>query len=286
MGSNHLSFHAFLSHPSMSEICSRSTIVHVVLPGQVDGAEDLPETFKFPTMDQLGNELVCVLDQLRITYVVGFGDGTGANILARFALVHPKRCLGIILMHPTSTKAGLMEYMKDKLIGSTLKSGQLKPTAEDYLVFHKFGEKLVEVAQEERDVMLEDYTDHLKTKMNPKNLNRYVQSFVSRTDISAQLCNMSVDVLIVVGSKASHLHTTQTFHSHLPPTKSSLVIIDGVGDVLVEAADKVAHSLLLFLKGCGILPSVRLPGQEVRSSSFNKSRGMSMEDYDKPTKRV
>ena len=39
----------------------------------------------------LGEDLVTVLDQLRIKYVIALGDGAGANIVARFAMMHAQR---------------------------------------------------------------------------------------------------------------------------------------------------------------------------------------------------
>lgn len=59
--------------------------------------------------------LVEVLDSLRVQYVIGMGEGAGANILARFGMDHPQRCLGLILIHCTSTVAGVMEYFRDKV---------------------------------------------------------------------------------------------------------------------------------------------------------------------------
>ena len=63
----------------------RSTFLHVVLPGQEEGAEDLDlgEGAKYPSMQDLGEDLDSVLDQLDIQFVVGLGEGAGANILAR-----------------------------------------------------------------------------------------------------------------------------------------------------------------------------------------------------------
>ena len=62
---------------------SSSVFVHVVLPGQEPGAQSLDETFKFPTMQEVGEDLSCVLDHLNIPLVTGLGEGAGANILAR-----------------------------------------------------------------------------------------------------------------------------------------------------------------------------------------------------------
>ena len=56
------------------------------MPGQEPGAEDLHPDFVFPKMGELGLGLVTVLDHLRISRVVGLGDGAGANIIARYIL--------------------------------------------------------------------------------------------------------------------------------------------------------------------------------------------------------
>lgn len=72
-------------------------------------------SFQFPDMRTIGHGLAEVLDTLRVSYVIGMGEGAGANIMARFAMDHPQRCLGLILIHCTSTVAGVMEYFRDKV---------------------------------------------------------------------------------------------------------------------------------------------------------------------------
>ena len=42
--------------------------------------------FHYPTMQNMGEDLVTVLDQLRIKYVIGLGDGAGSNIIVRQVL--------------------------------------------------------------------------------------------------------------------------------------------------------------------------------------------------------
>ena len=44
-----------------------------------------------------------------------------------------------------------------------------------------------------------------------------------------------MDTLLVTGAKASHNHTVHTMHAHMNKAKSSLVKLDDVGDVLIEA---------------------------------------------------
>lgn len=53
---------------------------------------------------------------------------------------------------------------------------------------------------------------------------------------------LKTDVMLVAGSLASHLHTVRTMANHLNKTKSTLVLIDGVGDVLNEAvSSRIFH---------------------------------------------
>jgi len=70
-------------------------------------------------MQMLGEDLVTVLDFLHIKYVIGLGEGAGANILLRFGMAYPTRCLGLILVNVTAGKTSAVEYFKDKVSGPT-----------------------------------------------------------------------------------------------------------------------------------------------------------------------
>ena len=80
-----------MDHDTFDEIKKRSVFIHINIPGQEDGAEKFPDSFTFPTLQNIGEDLVTVLDQLRIKHVVVMGDGAGANIAARFAMMHVTR---------------------------------------------------------------------------------------------------------------------------------------------------------------------------------------------------
>lgn len=71
--------------------------------------------FQFPTLQTLGEDLVTVLDYLHVRYVVGLGEGAGANVLARFALAHPSRVLGLILINCTGSAATVIDNFKNKV---------------------------------------------------------------------------------------------------------------------------------------------------------------------------
>lgn len=79
-------------------------------------------SFIFPSLKTLGEDLVTVLDFLHVKYVIGLGEGAGANVLARFGLAHAARCLGLILINCTGSAASVVDSFKTKVRkNSTLK---------------------------------------------------------------------------------------------------------------------------------------------------------------------
>lgn len=292
MGSNSNSMTHFIDHPAMHEIKQRSIFLNVNITGQEDNAQDLPDDFVFPSMQTLGEDLVNVLDQLKVNIVVGLGDGAGANILTRFGMANPNRCLGLILIHPTCATASVKEYFKEKFISWKLQNIGANPTAEQYLVFHKFGGQLEQAENKEKLIL--EYTEKLKSNINPKNLKKYVESFMNRKDISGQLDkSLQLETLLVVGSRASHVHSVHSMYACMNKAKTSLLKIDGVGDVLMEAPEKFSQSLLLFCKGIGVLTSAAMPGLERQKSVSSgdegepgeRRRSKSMEEYDQPRRK-
>jgi len=296
LGCNHTSFHDFVEHPCMAEIKERSVFIHVDIPGQEDNAPDLPEeNFTFPTMQMLGEDLVTVLDFLHIKYVIGLGEGAGANILLRFGMAHASRCLGLILVNVTAGKTGVMEYFKDKFMNWKLGQVGHNQSTEDYLVYHKFGHQLIKDDEllKDREKTILDYQAKLRSAINAKNLKLYVDAFLNRKDIASLLeKSLKIDTLLLAGAKGSYGTTVQGLHAQMDKQKTQLLKIDDVGDVINEAPDKVAQSILLFCKGQGLLTSVTMPGVE-RQRTFSgghedapshllRQRTMSMEEYDKP----
>ncbi|KAL1110252.1 hypothetical protein AAG570_008329 [Ranatra chinensis] len=274
----------------MSEIKERSIFIHVDVPGHEDLAEPLPDSFQFPTLQELGEDLVTVLDSLQVRYAIGFGEGAGANILARFALAHPTRAIGLILINCTGSSKSVMENFKSKFVNW---KESLTQSAEGYLVFHKFGHQIVKDTNEDKDKVMADFLGRLKGTLNFKNVRMYVNAFLNRTDLP--LKQYKGDVLLITGMNGSFANVVEKLHRDMEKKQVSLLKIEKAGDVLSETPIKVAHSILLFCKGQGLLTSVTLPGVE-RQRTFsgcsmdgeNKrkfSRGMSMDDYDKPNLR-
>lgn len=57
--------------------------------------------------------------------------------MARFALKHPSRCLGAVLINCTGSAASVFDTFKTKFI--SWKGEEVGQGAEDFLLYHKFG---------------------------------------------------------------------------------------------------------------------------------------------------
>jgi pimeloyl-ACP methyl ester carboxylesterase len=107
-------FKELIGIPEMSGIKNRVVWLHVSLPGQESDAADL-EVKKYPSLDELADELVCVLDHFKLHQAICMGDGAGANICALFAIKHAHRCLGLVLIEPISSAVSFMQAFKRRL---------------------------------------------------------------------------------------------------------------------------------------------------------------------------
>lgn len=284
LGGNASAFSILCAEPLMHEVMERSIWANVEVPGQGPNSENWPDGTPYPSMDDMANDCEQVINALGVKYVVAVGEGAGANILARLAMAHPAKLIGFVAVHPTSTSAGLMETIKDKWMSWKLRSGGMNPTVEQYLVAYRYGSYIDEA--DEKDALIQGYLKELKEKSNPHNLEKFMHSFLNRSDISGQLREkLTCDTLVVTGAKASFLHTTMTFYENCNSQRSSLLKVDDTGDVIVQAAGVLARSLILFCKGIGVLTSVGIPGIErQRSFSGGEGRGRhpSMSEADKP----
>lgn len=294
LGTNHRSFLDFVNTPCMQEIKDRSIFIHVDMPGHHDNADSLPEGHEYPSLDVVGEDLVTVLDFLHVKYVVLLGDGAGANVLARFGLKHPTRVLGMILINCTGSAASVMESFKNKTV-NWRSNDTVSSSAEHYLVFHKFGHQVNNDNSPDKERVVDEYIQRLhSTTINTKNLKQYVQVFMKRQDLP--LAEAKTDVLLITGVLGAYASVVEKLHKDLDKDKATLLKVERAGDVLTDAPAKVAQSVLLFCKGLGLLTSVALGMDRQRTFSGSSgegeslgrrrlSRGMSMEEYDKPNIR-
>ncbi|XP_064641177.1 protein NDRG3-like isoform X20 [Lineus longissimus] len=263
LGLNHMTcFQGFFNFADMQPLLRHFCVYHVNAPGQQEGAIPLTHRTGYPTMDQLGEMILPVLQYYGLKRVIGFGVGAGANILCRFALQHPEKCDALFLVNCTATAAGWTEWGYQKLNSWYLKMGVITATTEEYLLWHWFGKE----AKERNTDLVHVFKDNIK-QINPHNMASFIDAYVQRTDlgISRELDltkkkdakTLKCNVMLVGSAGSPHLDDVVAMNSRLDPSNSNVLnISDCSGMVLEEQPAKVAEAFRLFLQGMGHVPSL------------------------------
>ncbi|KAH7710293.1 Ndr [Aphelenchoides avenae] len=218
----------FVNHPSMRDVKSNSVFLHVCVPGQEDHARDF--TDEFPSLEQLGDELIAVLEWFEVRNCVAIGVGAGAYIVSQFAATYPNHILGLVLV-------------------DFISQAHKKGTAHE-----------------------------AKLALNATNVNKYLHSYKKSADAFAHLapCIGPIDALLAVGANSPHASSVHNICQHMNKQKTTLLVVDGVLNVMTEAPGKLARGLILMCKGCGLLPQIGIPGLEKQ-----RSLSSSMEEADR-----
>ena len=215
VGSSYKNWVTFTSHEDMKETKDRSLFLHVSLPSQQLAGIDLD--CMFPDMQTLGMNLVTVLDQLQVSHVVVLGNGAGANIACRFAMCHPTRVYGVVLINCNPDKGG---------------SGTLN-------MFNGGRKNLKGKARYE---------------LNLKNVEKYEESYLRREEITSMLVTkMTVETLLLTGAKSRAVKGSEDMHKQIRTGLCSIIKLADVDNVLEEAQEKVADAIILFCQVDNIL---------------------------------
>ncbi|KAM3182634.1 hypothetical protein ACTXT7_011912 [Hymenolepis weldensis] len=296
LGCNFKEFFDFVNHEHMSQLTQRVFWIHIEVPGQGDNDPDLPAEWKFPTMQKIAEGIAELCDSLELKHVVVIGEGAGANIVARVAMLRGDICLGAILIHCTGTTAGFMESLRDRMNAWKLNSIGMNPSVENYLMLHRFGiedPNFINASTEaELRTATRNFLHSLRENINPKNLNKFIQAFMVRTNITDSIGNLKCPVLFITGSLASFNHTVYTLYNALmnslkdePARKANIEIleIDGVANVMRERPEKVAECVQNFMQGLGVASgAVNRRLSSTGSVPRNRNRSASMDEYDQP----
>jgi len=249
IGSNSKSFIDFTETPIMNAVRQRSLFIHLDLIGQQDNQSDLPDDFEFPPIRTIGEELLVeVLDRLKIRLIVGIGEGAGANILVRFANKYHSRVLGLVLIHLAPAGVGVLERLKSQI--STGKRRFSEFSAENIIELHRLGDssgrsgQASPPPQSEQQQLMPLYNNRV-SNMNAKNIKRYAISYMNRKDLPLL---KDMDILLVSGSRSPYLNGMQKYFAQCDKEKTSFLKVDHVVDVLTEAPENLAKSILLFVK--------------------------------------
>lgn len=278
IGCDHSTYMEFANHPTTKRISQKTVWIFVDLPGQSQDSGDLPEGFIMPQMHEIADDLVTILTELKVQQVVVFGEGAGANILARFAIAHPDRVFGAFLINCTTSRGSVFDNLQDKIKRKlSTNSASLQ---EEFISQHRFGSthhKIQRNGSGDEQALIRNGTSI------ENNRKAFIESFNRRTSISEKsyiLC----PVVLMTSEGSQFRKATRLFHQSLlktcDKTKIEFVDVSGVANVIEEQPDKVAETFLYFLQGLGVVSSV--PMNNVVKLGATRGRSMSMQEYDEP----
>lgn len=263
LGLNYVSgFQAFFNYNHMRCLLDHFCVYHINAPGQEEGAPTLPEDYIYPTMDELAGQLNFVIGHFGVKSFIGFGVGSGANILARYSLLHPDKVDALAIVNCISTAAGWIEWGYQKLNARYLRSKGMTQGVLDYLMWYHFGNG----TEERNHDLAQVYKSYFSERINPTNLSLFIDAYVRRTDLnisraecpepggkSASSCatTLKIPVLNVTGSLSPQVEDTVTLNGRLDPTNSTWMKLSDCGMVLEEQPGKVSEAFRLFLQGQG-----------------------------------
>ena len=125
---------------------------------------------------------------------------------------------------------------------------------------------------------------------------KYEEAYKRRDEILTDMSErVAVDTLLICGAKAQMAKAAEEMHANIAIGLCSIIKLDDVTDVVVEAPERLADSLILFCQGLGLVPSVQRKisrSQSVVSEASSeeqgvtaKTRKVSMEMFDIPNIR-
>lgn len=276
IGLNHITcFQGFFNYPDMQQIMKHFCVYHLNAPGMEEGAMNLKPEFVYPTMDELAEAVLTIADHYCVKRFIGFGVGSGANVLARFAMKHQSRVDSLVLVNATSTKPGWIEWGYQKMNSWYLWSGQITNFTEEYLLWHWFGKK---TRWNNHDLVMV-YKDYIKS-INPQNLSLFIESYLKRTDLDmlreldvmkkGTVRTIKCRTMMLVGDDSPHIDDVVDMNGRMDPEETDfLKIADCGGMPLEEQPGKVCEAFRLFLQGMGYIPTLRASPSSSKTSTVS-----------------
>nr|XP_006822203.1 PREDICTED: protein NDRG3-like [Saccoglossus kowalevskii] len=215
IGLNHVSqFQGFFSYIDMEPLLKHFCVYHVNAPGQELGGNTRPATSVYPTMDEISETLLDVMNHFGLKRFIGFGVGAGANIIARFALNFPEKVDALFFINCISTQAGWMEWGYQKVSSFHLRGNRVTKFTEDYLLWHHFGKKTLEVNHD----LVHVYKESMLKNINPVNLASFIETYIKRTDLGIKremdpekkkiTPQFKCPVMVISGASSPHINET------------------------------------------------------------------------------
>ncbi|KAM7259252.1 hypothetical protein ACFE04_014993 [Oxalis oulophora] len=250
-------------------------IYHISPPGHELGAAAVCPDDDEPSVDDLADQILEVLNYFGLGAVMCMGVTAGAYILTLFAMKYRERVVGLILVSPLCKAPSWTEWFYNKVISNLLYYYGMCGLLKDCLLQRYFSKEVrggIEVP--ESDIVQacrrvkdgpSDSNDfsvsQLLDERQSINVLRFLEALNRRPDITNGLKSLRCRTLIFVGDSSPFHSESLHMTSKLDRRYSALVEVQACGSMVTE---EQPHAMLIpmeyFLMGYGLYRPSQLTG--------------------------
>ncbi|KAH6806555.1 N-MYC downregulated-like 1 [Perilla frutescens var. hirtella] len=227
-------------------------IYHISPPGHELGAAAICADDPVPSLSDLADQILEVLNYFRLGAVMCMGVMAGAYILTLFAMKFRERVLGLILVSPLCKAPSWTEWLCNKVMSNLLYYYGMCSLLKDCLLYRYFSKEVRGSAEiPESDIV--QACSKLLDERQSTNVLRFLHAINSRSDITDGLRELKCRTLIFVGDDSPFHSEALHMASNLDRRYSALVEVQACGSVVTE---EQPYAMLVpmeyFLLGYGI----------------------------------
>ncbi|XAR67182.1 hypothetical protein NMG60_11013646 [Bertholletia excelsa] len=235
-------------------------IYHISPPGHELGAAAICPDDTLPSVDELADQILEVLNHFRLGAVMFMGVTAGAYILTLFAMKYRDRVLGLILISPLCKAPSWTEWLCNKVMSNLLYYYGMCGLLKEFLL-HRYFSKEVRGGADVPESDIVQACSRLLDERQSINVLRFLQAINRRPDITDGLKKLRCWTLIFVGENSPFHSEALHMTAKLDRRYSALVEVQACGSVVTE---EQPHAMLVpmeyFLMGYGLYRPSQLGG--------------------------
>lgn len=218
---------------------------------QLGAAAICPED-SVPSVDDLADQIIEVLNFFGLGAVMCMGVTAGAYILTLFAMKYRERVLGLILVSPLCKAPSWTEWIYNKVMSNLLYFYGMCGLLKECLLQRYFSKEVRgNAGVPESDIV--QACRRLLDERQSINVFRFLQAINRRSDITEGLKRLKCRTLIFVGDSSPFHSEALDMISKLDRRFSALVEVQACGSMVTE---EQPHAMLIpmefFLMGYGL----------------------------------
>ncbi|KAK8550422.1 hypothetical protein V6N13_118941 [Hibiscus sabdariffa] len=227
-------------------------IYHISPPGHEFGAAPIGPGDLMPSVDDLADQIVEVLNFFGLGAVMCMGVTAGAYILTLFAMKYRQRVLGLILVSPLCRAPSWTEWLLNKVMSNLLYFYGMCGVVKELLLKRYFSKEVRGGVQvPESDVV--QACRRLLDERQSINIWQFLEAMNRRPDLSEGVRKLHCRSLIFVGENSPFHSEALHMTSKLDRRYSALVEVQACGSMVTE---EQPHAMLIpieyFLAGYGL----------------------------------